>query len=405
MSFPFPYFGHAYSESVIVDVSVWFAGEPSSKDREHIGSQLGEDVTWSGAVANVNHIRGTSDKHDTRIPAAVKSASLKVYGVKRVEKPLMFGPHLVVDEALRRLHAKFPIVFAVREQGTKDRVTAWHEWSVKNRGLAFEHLEALLKRNPAPSVKREGFDWIAPWLRAATNVARACTTKSSLAFLEAGEKAAMGDLFLQVAEHAQVKSEWAENHAAHSDVTESHDTLTVLAEKLSGPRTPVEGARGLLAQIEKESLQFEFTKIKLSECPTYERIKADDSVRFEVAVLATEKQLRFLEKLSGNRPGVTSMAFGADDQQQLQVRERLIASLLRRKGTFGETDAVKMLEVLAGTIRPLGAWLPLELIAEKLREHAKTSGKSPRFTTALKKLLDAKYALERDEQRGWFERS
>lgn len=405
MRFPFPYFGHAYSESAIVDVSVWFVREPSSKDRERIASQLGEDVTWSGAVANVNHLRGSSDKRDARIPAAIESAQLKSYGLKRVAKPLMFGPHLVVDEALRQLHAKFPIAFAVREQGTKDRVTAWHEWSVKNRGLAFERIEALLKKNPAPSVKREDFDWIAPWLRAATRVARACTTKRALALLEAGEKAAMGDVFLQVAEHAQVKPEWADNQAVHSDVTESHDTLTALAEKLSGPRTPVEGARGLLAQIEKESLQFEFTKIKLSECPTYERIKGNDSVRFAVAVLATEKQLRFLEKLSGNRPGATTMVFGPDDQQQLQVRDRLIASLLRRKGTFGEADAVKMLEVLSGTIRPLGAWLPLELIAEKLREHAQASGRSPRFAAALEKLLGAKYALESDEKRGWFNRT
>jgi hypothetical protein len=401
-TFPFPYFGHAYSESAIVDVSVWFEREPAAKDRGTISAELGEDVTWSGRVANVNHIRGSSDKRDARIPAAITSAELKVYGLgKSVTKPLMFGPHLVVDEALRRLHARWPIAFAVREQGTKDRVTAWHEWSVKNRGVAFERIEALLKTNPAPSVKREDFDWIAPWLRAATNVARTCTTKASLALLDAGEKAAMGDLFLQIAEHAVVDAKWRENQAAHSDISESHDTLTVLAEKLSGPRKPVEGPQAILEQIEKESLQFEFTKIKLSECPTYERIKEDDAVRFAVAVLATEKQLRFLEKLSGNRPGNTSIAFGADDQQQMQVRDRLVGSLLRRKGTFGDADAVKMLEVLASTIRPLGWWLPIELIADKLRE---VKPKSPAFIKAHQKLMKSKYALDNDDPRRWFKR-
>ncbi|MFT3712306.1 MAG: hypothetical protein QM817_32065 [Archangium sp.] len=390
-TFPFPYFGHAYSESVIVDVSVWFAREPAS--HEEVDAALGEDVTWSGSVANVNHLRGSSDKRDARIPAAIKSASLKLYGLgKTVAKPLMFGPHLVVDEALRRLHAKFPIAFAVREQGSKDRFTEWHAWSVKNRGLAFERIEALLKKNPPALVKRRDFDWIAPWLKASTDLARTCTTKTSLALLDDGEKAAMGDLFLQIAEHAKGKD---------GDVAESREALEVLAEKLSGPRKPVVGAQGVLDQIEKEALQFEFTKIKLSECPTYERIKEDDSVRFAVAVLATEKQLRFLEKLSGNRPGNTSIAFGADDQQQMQVRDRLVGSLLRRKGTFGDGDATKMLEVLASTIRPLGWWLPIELIAEKLRE---VKPKSPAFIKAHQKLLKSKYALDSSDTDRWFRR-
>lgn len=405
MHFPFPYFGHAYSEAALLNVSVWFETEPLSADRAVITGELGDDVTWSGAVANTSHLRDKSDARDGRIPRAMKSADLKLYGLgEAVPRPLQFSPHLVVDEAIRRLHARFPIAFAVREMGSRDRTTAWHAWALEHRGVAFEQIEALLHRSPKNFVKRGTFDWIAPWLRAATNVARACTTKASLETLDPGEKAAMGDLFLMIAAHAEPKPEWAENRAAYSDVTESRGALKALAEKLSGPRQPVRGAQEVLTQIEKEAQQFAFTRIKLSECPTFEAVKGDDGVRFALAVLATGTQLRFLEKLGGNRPGSTSMIFGPDDQQQLQVRDKLVSQLLRRKGTFDAADAVAMLETLASSIRPLGSWLPIELIAQKLGEHVERDGRSAGFSAALTRLLEAKHALPADETRAWFTR-
>jgi hypothetical protein len=188
-------------------------------------------------------------------------------------------------------------------------------------------------------------------------------------------------------------------------VCECHDTLVALADKLGGVRTPLSSAAEVLAQIEKEAQQFEFTRVKLSECPTFETTKGEERLRFDVAIAATEQTLRLLEALSGNKPGKTTTCMSPSDQQRLQVLEKIASQLLRRKGTFTHEHARSMLKVLASSIRPLGAWLPAELITQKLAEYLSAHGRTPEFTRALSTLLKLPYPLNHEsyEVRGFFE--
>lgn len=416
--FPFPYFGHAYAEDAILEVAIWFEHAPSAKDREVIARELTAvhafseepslEVTWSGNVVSYGDVLDSVRRYVTPrtepLASALKKVDLSLYGVtKKTMKPVPFGMHVLVDQVLPTLHARWPIAFAVREQARRDKPTAWHAWSVEQAPKVLERVSAFLKTSP-PSfgLRRDGFPWVAPWLSAATMVARALMTKPVLASLDPNQKTALASFCRLAAQHATSEPAWDDDDAVASSVKEAREALEAFAAKLDDAPPPLTSADDVLEQIMREAKQFEFTRIKLTDCPAFEQVKTDDALRFKVAIAATERQLRFLEKLGGNRPGNTAIAFGADDQQQLDVREKVISQLLRRKGTFAEDEAVAMLDVLATTRRPLGWWLPVELIAEKVRETRKAARSSQALDEARKRLHAAPYALEHDEARKAF---
>ncbi len=415
-TFPFPYFGHAYSEYVIVDVFAWFERPPPEDVRARAnsllarvhsffgGTERAHTVHWSERVVQKHDVLDSERKHvspsDPRIVAALKSADLKRYGTtKAAMKAVPFAMHLLVDQALEQLHREWPIAFAVRVPGPKDRTTPWHDWSLSQQSGTFARILEHVERRPSNAGDPSGQPWphAAPWLMAVTAVARACTKRERLASLPAADKAVLADLCATVSSVAQPEPSWADNSVAFSDLTECRDALLAIAAKLgAGPATG--SAHDVVDRILLEAAQFEFTRIRLSECPTFEAVKALPS-RFEVAIDATERVLRELERLSGHRPGETVLVYGGDDQQRLDVLSKVISQLLRRKGTFGESTAVAMVKTLASTTRPLGAWLPFDLIVDKLAEYVAT-GPSSTFTNKVKRLLELQYPLPRDDREG-----
>jgi hypothetical protein len=422
--FPFPFWGHAYGTSDIVEVYVWFTETPAPRPYRDVARTLAsglafihpvsadQDAFASGPVMQHGGIMdheikhgSTTDPHFVPILAQLDEA---LYGVERARlterQQVALAFHAAAEQNLRRLHKKHSIAFAVRESGARDRFTRWHASSLERFGEALPHLERYLAQAPPAAIGRPDDEgtryWPAPWLGALVHLARYQLAAANIATLSAEERQRFGALLRRAVECCRIEPAWAphQNTALAADLREARAALESFADKLaasvtSAPDQPRDAAE-VLSRICREAGQLEFTRIKLGECPTFTALAKGTDGHLQCAVVraACAAIVRSVDQLRG-RPGEIVLTVKPEDQQRLDVLEKIVKELLRKKHTFTLDQSVSLLELLASGETRLGPWLPVEALVEKLRQSIAAHGISPALRKAHAALLAAPYAL------------
>ncbi len=195
-------------------------------------------MTWSAEVISydtlVDQERKYLEKSTPRVRAALKSADLELYDVRpHAMRAVPFAMHLLVDQALLRIHQEVPISFAVRGCGSRDKPTAWHTWSLTQCTDTLARIRGFLEAAPRSYFPAEdGWAYIAPWLRATTHLVRACSAKPSLSKLDDSAKSSLRDVITLAIAHATLPTESRTSSAAAIAITEARGALVGLGEKL-----------------------------------------------------------------------------------------------------------------------------------------------------------------------------